>query len=339
LRPRRKAEQRCRLERRRPPALHETEEHGPVRELDRRRTMKRTPLILALLLVALTAQAAEKTSTLLARAWPAAPVAAIGDLGTGVGVVFTADLSVKDNCRFFEALGFACFESADWLEVLADIHAYNSSHPGRRIRTLVLETHGTNGHGLKLQAGKKPDDARSYISVAALQEMLEPVGIRYIILSACNSGRLLRPEIYRKLNRDPGDKLFLPATRGIIDATNDFDPKKNHVTVITPGNSRIETTLVGSLRELAPATRDAIAAAAKQRDLELPKQFAVSEMLIQMLVRDPNLILRTGSHVDELSKEQSPPDASERLFKSFVAHLDFVAARSSDGRPALAAAR
>jgi hypothetical protein len=300
--------------------------------------MKRTPLVLALLLTALSAQAVEKTSTLLARAWPAASVAGIEDIGTGVGVVFTPDLSVKDNCRFFEALGFACFENADWLQVLGDIHAYNLSHPGRRVRTLILETHGTNGHGLKLQAGKNPDDERSYISVAALQEMLEPVGVRYIILSACNSGRLLRPEIYRKLNREPGDKLFLPATRGIIDATDDFDPKKNHVTVLTPGNSQIETTLVGALRELAPPTRDAIAAAAKKRDVTLPKQFAISEMMIQMLTRDPALELRTGAYVEELSKVQSAPTASERLFRTFVTHLDFVAARATHSQTALAAA-
>jgi hypothetical protein len=301
--------------------------------------MKRTPLILALLVLAFSAQAAEKTSTLLARAWPAANVANLEDLGTGVGVVFTPDLSVKDNCRFYEALGFACFESADWLEVLGDIHAYNLSHPGRRIRTLVLETHGTNGHGLKVQAGKNPDDARSYISVAALQEILEPAGVRYIILSACNSARLLRPEIYRKLNREPGDKLFLPATRGILDATDDFDEKKTNVTVITPGQSQIETTLVGALRELAPSTRDAIAAAAKRRGIELPGQFAISEMMIRMLVRDPGLVLLTGTYTEELSKVQSAPDASERLFKSFVTHLDAVAARGVHSPATVAVSR
>lgn len=301
--------------------------------------MKRTPILLTLLLLALSAPAAEKTSALLARAWPAANIAGIEDIGTGVGVVFTPDLSVKNNCRFYEALGFACFESADWLQVLGDIHAYNLSHPGRRIRTLILETHGTNGHGLKLQTGKKPDDARSYIAVAALQEILEPVGVRYIILSACNSGRLLRPEIYRKLNRDPGDKLFLTATRGIIDATDDFDPKRTNVTVITPGTSQIETTLVGSLRELAPSTRKAVTAAAKKRSVKLPKQFAISEMLIQMLTRDPELQLRTGAHVEELSKVQTPPSASEQLFKAFVSHLDFLAARETGAAASLAASR
>ncbi|HYO78646.1 MAG TPA: hypothetical protein VE010_19455 [Thermoanaerobaculia bacterium] len=290
--------------------------------------MKRTSLIVALLLT-FSLHAEEKSEVLLAKAWPAAHVAALPEIGTGIGVIFTPDLSVKDNCRFFEALGFACFESADWLEVLSDIHAYNIDQPGRRIRTLILETHGTNGNGLKVQTGKNPEDARSYISVAALQEMVEPVGVRYIILSACNSGRLLRPEIYRKLNPNNGDKLFLPATRGIIDATEDFDPKKTTTTVITPAKSHIETTLVGSLRELAPATRDALEAAAKARSIELPKQFAVSEMLIQMLLRDPQLELRTGAHVEELSKTQTDPEASERIFKSFVDHLAQVSSRGA----------
>lgn len=298
--------------------------------------MKHVRLFFAVALLAATVQAADRTEVLLAKAWPTQRNVSIDELGRGIGVVFTPDLSVKGNCRFFEALGFACFESADWLQVLGDIHAYNLNHPERKIRTLVLETHGTNGNGLKLQEGKSANDDRSYIAVAALQEMLEPVGVEHIIISACNSGRLLRPEIYRQIDRNNGDKLFLPATRGIIDATDEFDPRKSRMTIITPGTSAIETTLVGSLRELAPATREAIEQAAKKRGIELPKQFAISEMLIQMLVRDPGLRLRTGAHVEELSKYQTPPAESERLFKAFVAHLDFIAA--GNARPTTVAA-
>jgi hypothetical protein len=298
--------------------------------------MKRITLVVALLFT--FAATAEESSTLLKRAWPAASLSGLDELGTGVGIVFTPDLSVKNNCRFYQALGFACFESADWLQILSDIHSYNLSHPGRRVRTLILETHGTNGHGLKVQAGKKESDDRSYVSVAALQEILEPVGVRYIIISACNSGRLLRPEIYRKLNRQPGDKLFLTPTRGIIDATDDFDPKRTTVTVITPGTSQIETTLVGSVRELAPSTRKAIEEAAKKHDVMLPKQFAISEMLIRMLIRDPKLVLRTGESVEALSKVQTTVDESEKLFQSFVSHIDFVAAREPHSRSAVTAA-
>ena len=290
-------------------------------------TMKRASLFLVLVLVAGSA-AAERTETLLARAWPASSYAGLSEIGAGVGIVFSPDLSVPGNCRFYQALGFACFQSADWLEILAEIHAHNSVKGSRsRIKTIILETHGTNGHGLRVQSGNKPSDDRSYISVGALQEWLEPVGVRHIIISACNSGRLLRPEIYLRLNRDPGDKLFLPATRGIIDATDFFDPQRNPITVITPGASQIETTLVGALRELAPSTRQALEDAAEKHGLKLPPRFAISEMFIQMLLRDPKLELRTGSWVEELSKTQTSPQASERIFDSFVAHLNFVAAR------------
>ena len=308
--------------------------------------MRRLTLFLAAISLTLsvgaagrTPQNAQRSDVLLARAWPAAQSAPLSELGTGIGVVFTPDLSVKDNCRFYTALGFACFESADWLQVLGDIHAWNSMHPGRRIRTLVLETHGTNGNGLKLQRGKKPEDERSYIAVAALQEMLEPVGVRYFVLSACNSGRLLRPEIYRRLDPNNGDKLFLPATLGIFDATDSFDEKKSTGTVITPASSHIETTLVGSMRELSPSTRDALEAAARKHDVELPGQFAISEMLIQMLLRDPALELRTGASVEELSGEQTPADVSERLFRAFVAHLDRLAARETHPAAIAAGAR
>lgn len=298
--------------------------------------MKRLPILLALIF-ATSIALADRSSVLLARAWPTAPYANLDEIGSGVGIVFTPDLSVAGNCRFYRALGFACFESADWLEILSDIHAHNVNHPGRRIRTLILETHGTNGHGLKVQKSKKPDAERSYISVGALQEWLEPVGVQYIILSACNSGRLLRPEIYLELNPDPGDKLFLPATRGIIDASDLFDPRRTRVTVITPGASHIENTLVGALRELAPSTRKALQKAAKRHGVKLPSQFAVSEMLIQMLTRDPQLELRTGAWVEELSKLQTSVETSERRFSAFVAHLNYIAGRDTATQTASAA--
>ena len=291
--------------------------------------MRRLTLVFTFLLVAATAEGWDRTGSILARAWPSAPYAGLEDIGAGVGIVFTPDLSVPGNCRFYEALGFECFDSADWLKVLSDIHAHNTTHPGRRIRTLILETHGTNGHGLKLQKGKKPTDDRSYISVGALQEWLEPVGVKHIIISACNSGRLLRPEIYLKLNRDPGDELFLPATLGIIDATDDFDPNRTKISVVTPGNSHIENTLVGSLRELAPATRKALNAAAQKKSMKLPKQFAVSELLIAMMLRDPALKLRAGDYVEEKSDVQTSVEVSEKYFQMFVDHLNGIATRDA----------
>lgn len=292
--------------------------------------MKRV-VVFALLLVAVTAEANWRTDRLLARAWPASSSAPLDEIGAGIGIVFSPDLSVPGNCRFYTALGFACFETSDWLRVVAELNRHNIDHPGRPIRTLILETHGTNGNGLKLQKGKKDSDARSYIAVAALQEMVEPMGVRYIIISACNSGRLLRPEIYRRLDRETGDPLFLPATLGIIDATDLFDADRSRVEVITPETSHIETTLVGSIDELPAPTRKALAAAAKARGVKLPPRFAISEMLIHMMLRDPKLSLRTGAHVEEKSDVQTTAEESEKIFRNFIAHLESLAGREGSG--------
>jgi tetratricopeptide (TPR) repeat protein len=50
-------------------------------------------------------------------------------------------------------------------------------------------------------------------------------------------------------------------------------------------------------------------------------------MLIQMLLRDTNVSLQIGRHVEELSREMQPAELSEALFTSFVRHLDAAAAR------------
>ncbi|HVR41169.1 MAG TPA: hypothetical protein VMU84_18895 [Thermoanaerobaculia bacterium] len=290
--------------------------------------MRRTLLLFAILLAS-SAHAFDRSDVLLARAWPYDSTAGVSEIGEGVGVVFSPDLTVPGNCRFFEALGFACFEDADWSRILDRVHTWNIIHPGRRIKTLVLETHGTNGNGLKVQKNKSAKAERSYISVAALQERLEPDGIRYVILSACNSGRLLRPAIYRSLDPNNGDKLFLPATCGIINASPTFNARRNRVTVITPGESHYELTLVGRLKELAPRTRRAIETAAKSRNVKLPVKFAVSEMLIRMLLRDPRLELRTGASVDDFSKQISTMNDSEKLFEIFATYLDTLVERDA----------
>jgi len=289
--------------------------------------MTRHLIILAILATALTAAADDSTSLLVARAMPYNPYARVSEVGHGVGIVFSPDLSVPGNCRFYESLGFACFEDADWSSILEDIRSHNIFHPENRIRTLVLETHGTNGNGLKIQRTHDPSSDRSYISVGALQERLEPDGIRYIIISACNSGRLLRPAIYRTLDPNPGDKLFLPATCGIVSASSDFEPARNRITVITPATSHIETTLAANVRELKPVTRKLILDSAKAKGLRAPSQFAVSDILMSILLRDSNLALSTSGYVDELSKVMQPESVSEDLFKSFKSYLDGIGSR------------
>ena len=282
-----------------------------------------------------TVASAGETDLLLARAWPYAPYARLTELGSGVAVVFSPDLSVAGNCRFYRALGFACFDDADWSAVLDGIHAHNVDEPERAIRTVILETHGTNGNGLKLQRSHDPGAERSYISVGALQERLEPDGVRYIVISACNSGRLLRPSIYNVLDPDNGDKLFLPPTCGIINASEDFDPARSHVTIVTPASSHIEMTVIGSTRELAASTRRLLARSAAAAGFRPPAQFAMSDLMMEMITHDRRLELRVGGGGDALSRAMSADDVSESLFASVLRRLNELGRR--EPRPALAA--
>lgn len=264
------------------------------------------------------ASADDWTVALLDRALPATGSTPLNEIGRGTAIVFSPDLSVPRNCDFYALLGFACFESPDWRVVLNGIHAFNAAHSDAPIRTLILETHGTNGNGLKLQRDSAPRSARSYISVGGLRERLEPDGVELVIISACNSGRLLRPSIYRNLDPRNGDKLFLPPTLGIIGASRQWQADQSGVQVVTPASSHIETTMIGELRELSPATQAAIAATAATAGTTPPTQFAVSDMFIQMLTRDPHLRLQQGQHVEKLSATISSPSESERLFRAFV---------------------
>jgi len=284
--------------------------------------MRRLTLLLLVLCCAATAYAITPTEYLLAKAWPYEPKGKLDDIGRGDGVLFSPDLSVPGNCRFYQSLGFACFEDPDWDSVLSGIRTYNILYPERAIRTLVLETHGTNGNGLKLQNSYDAAADRSYISVGALQERVEPDGVRYIIISACNSQRLLRPAIYRALDPYNGDKLFLPATLGIINASEDWDPRRSRIVVATPATSHIEQTLAGTVRELTPTTRRALTVSARSLGIEPPQQFAVSEMLMQMLLRDPTLQLATGEATDQLSRDLTPDSRGEKLFRSFVKYIN-----------------
>ncbi|HJT18061.1 MAG TPA: hypothetical protein VJ853_11755 [Thermoanaerobaculia bacterium] len=298
--------------------------------------MTRKPLVAlaAIFWIAAAGAAAElNTLEILGTAWPSPSPAKISEIGRGIGVVFSPDLSVPDNCHFYEALGFACFQTPDWSAVLDGITAYNTDHPDARITTLVLETHGTNGNGLKLQTSYAPKAERSYVAVGALQERLEPVGVANIIISACNSGRLLRPYIHNHIDRNNGDRLFLPATLGIIDASPTFDDSLSAVTVITPESSHIETTLVASLRELSIGTRQMIAASAAAKHLTLPRQFAISDIMMQILTRDSGLQLAVNHEVDQLSAIVQPQDHSEELFVRFKTYLKAVAAREGATEP------
>src|SRR5262249_3695321 len=102
---------------------------------------------------------------------------------------------------------------------------------------------------------------------------------------------------------------------------------RDAITILTPRSSHIEATLVGSVSELAPRTRNAIVASARALHITPPAQFAVSDMMGQMLTRDSRLELAANRYGEDRSEVIKPADSSEALFKKFVNYLNAAAAR------------
>jgi hypothetical protein len=272
-------------------------------------------------------------ATATTEVWPrGAQFERLAEIGRGKGIVFSPDFSVPENRRFYERLGFAYFEGADWHEVLARVRAYNRTHPERPVETLILEAHGTNGHGLKLQAGGAPKAPRSYVSVGGLQQQLAGAGVRLSVIAACNSGRLFRPEIYYTLNTHPGDPLFLPATRGVVNAAPGFRAGESDMRVLYPAASHLEAANEGYVREFAPRTVALLGGGPGAETAVRPAgatdaRFVVSDALIAMLLNDPGLKLTAEGYVTEKSAGASAAAESESLMQRFIALVNEVAAR------------
>lgn len=239
----------------------------------------------------------------------------VGEIGHGKAIIFSPDLVVDGNREFYERLGFLYFDSPDWDSVLDAIR-----RSPRPIDTVILETHGTNGTGLKLQEGKKPSDARSYISVGALQERLASAGVPYAVISACNAGRLFRPEIYTKLDPDPAEPLFLPATLGIVHASGEFDASKSGVRVYRRKQSNLETLMEGRYAELSEQVRSTL-------DASEGEKFVVSSMLVQLLLNDPDLELVAEGFATSVSRADLSLAEREALFQEFVSYVNGVRER------------
>jgi len=238
-------------------------------------------------------------------------------IGRGVAIVFSPDLSLGNNCAFYERLGFVCYASPSWEEVVGDIGRRNAS--GGAISVVIIEAHGTQGNGLKLQTSSARNARRSYAAVGALKERLGAAGVRDCVLAACNARRLLRPAIHDTLDRE---RLYLPATLGILNAAGDGG---SSLRFLARADSHIEGITVARTDELSPPTRRALGL----EDVA-PMTFVVSDLLAQLVTGDPSLDLREATPIDRLNLI-TPEDAhAESLFARFVAHLD----RLSAPRPA-----
>jgi hypothetical protein len=246
--------------------------------------------------------------------------ARLAELGRGVGVVFSPDFSVPTNRLFYERLGFRYFEDASWERIFEQVERNNAYAP-RRIETLVITCHGANGHGLKLQTNKRPAAPRSYVSIGGLQERLGRAGVRRVVIAACNAGRLFRPEIYTTIDVTTRDPLFLPATKGIVNSSPGFDPAASDVAVLRRAGTLKENAMEGYAADLSPATRRALGMESGR--------FVVSDLFMQLLLRDPGVHLTSSGYEVKISNENPSNDRSDGIYGRFVALLDAAAARET----------
>src|SRR5262245_57833824 len=133
------------------------------------------------------------------------PATRLKKLGERRAIVFSPDFAGSGNRQFYEGLGFVYLESADWRWVMKEIMRVNRSRTGGSILEIFFETHGSNGNGLKLQRSQLRPTPLSDSEFGALQEQLAAAGVERAILGACNTGRLYRPEIYKKLDMSVKD--------------------------------------------------------------------------------------------------------------------------------------
>ena len=258
--------------------------------------------------------------------WAASPTTrSMKDIGRGKGIVFSPDLSEPGNREFYTALGFAYFEDADWQVVLGQLKAFDA-HGQNPVRVLLVQAHGTNGDALKLQNGRQPDAPRSYISPAGLLERLAGTGVRICVLAACNAGRLFRPANYQFVRAEEGNRLFEPATLGIINASPGFKPAHSGITIARRSESHIEVINECHLSEFSPATQSRLLETSIG-GLKGTSCIAVPEMLIQLLLRDDQLHLVSEGFETTPSRAETDDNDRERLISRFLHFVDSASER------------
>jgi hypothetical protein len=208
---------------------------------------------------------------------------------------------------------------------LDQLHSYNRSHPENPVEVLFIQSHGTNGDALKLQNGNQPDLPRSYVSPAGLLEGLAGTGVRTVLLGACNAGRLFRPENYHTVTAEEGNRLFEPATLGVINASKDFDPLQSDITIARRAESHLEVVNECHLSEFSPMTRSALQSISG--GLNAKTRIAVPEMLIQLVLKDQQLHLVSEGFEIEKSRAETDDNCRERLISRFLLYINTAAAK------------
>src|SRR6185436_2937094 len=101
------------------------------------------------------------------------------------------------------------------------------------------------------------------------------------------------------------------------------------VRLLARADSHVESLSMGSTGELSPSTLRAL----ELREGET-MSFVVSDMLVQLVTRDPSLDLRPATPVKTLNRATPEDRYAEDLFARFVEHLDRLAMSGEDAAPA-----
>ena len=131
-----------------------------------------------------------------------------------------------------------------------------------------------------------------------------------------NHSRPFRPQIYRVLNLNVKDHTVLPATRGVINASQGTNLASAPIVFIRRRDSRIEQTSEGHFRELSPAVKRMLGVT---NDAE---PFVVSNLFMQITLGDKTLQLTSTGYEDRLSNSKEDEPTNEAIFQPFLRLLD-----------------
>jgi hypothetical protein len=100
------------------------------------------------------------------------------------------------------------------------------------------------------------------------------------------------------------------------------------VQVVYPAQSDLQTINHGETGEFSALTRDVLGLEASGPELRRGQNglsFVVSDILMQILLRDSRLNLKTGGYVKDISHANFTDEESENLYQRFLSFVDGLA--------------
>jgi len=143
---------------------------------------------------------------------------------------------------------------------------------------------------------------------APLQQRLEPEGIYYVIISACNFGRLLRPSIYNQLDPTMATNSSCRQRKGSATLRRLQYASRSAVMIINAGIESHRDDAGRQINELSAAARRAITVSSRALGIT-PQRIRRLDMMVAMLTRDPHFQI-TSAHTSTSSPATRQPSTT-----------------------------